>query len=150
MDVVKPVDQVEEGERDRKDDSGPLVYGVDVREVRDLDFELRGPPPQATLLVAHRPVDGRSSVQVPAGHGLAVLYARTVVGEHGSPGVVEGAHHVWSAHLGGEVGQEDVAVSIDLKKENKRFNSNHFINQTSHQNLKVQSPNFTVIYDTSV
>lgn len=101
MDVVKPVDQVEEGKCDWEDNTGPLVYGVDVREVGDLDFELRGPPSQAPLLVAHWPVNGRSSVQVSAGHGLAVLYAGAVVGEHGGPRVVESAHHICSPHLTG-------------------------------------------------
>lgn len=101
VDIVKPVDQVEEGECDWENDTGPLVYGVDIREVRDLDFELRGPPPQAALLVAHWPVDGRSSVQVPAGHGLAVLYASAIIGEHGSARVIESTHHVGSTHLTG-------------------------------------------------
>lgn len=101
VDVVKPVDQVEEGECDGEDDTGPLVYGIDIREVRDLDFELRGPPPQATLLVAHWPVDGWSSVQVSAGHGFAVLYAGAVIREHCSPRVIESAHHVCSTHLTG-------------------------------------------------
>ncbi|KAG7225182.1 hypothetical protein INR49_014740 [Caranx melampygus] len=79
VDIVKPVDQVEEGECDWEDDTGPFVYGVDICEVRDLDFELRGPSPQAALLMAYWPVEGWSSVKVSAGHGLAVLYAGTVV-----------------------------------------------------------------------
>lgn len=40
VDIVEPVDQVEESERDWEDDTGPLVYGIDIREVGDLDFEL--------------------------------------------------------------------------------------------------------------
>lgn len=116
IDVVKPVDQVEEGERNRENHARPLVYGVDIREVGDLDFELRGPPPQAPLLVAHWPVEGRSSVQVSAGHGLAVLYAGAVVGEHRSPRVIENTHHICSTHLTGQVGQEDVAMSVNLRK----------------------------------
>lgn len=99
VDIVKPVDEVEEGECDWENNTGPLVDGVDIREVRYLDFELRGPPPQAALLVAHWPVNGRSSVQVSAGHGLAVLYAGAVVREHGSPRVVKSAHHISSTHL---------------------------------------------------
>lgn len=45
VDIIKPVDQIEEGEGDGEDYPGPLVYGVDICEVRDLDFELGGPPP---------------------------------------------------------------------------------------------------------
>lgn len=45
VDVVEPVDQVEEGEGDGEDHTGPLVDGVDVGQVGDLDLELRGPPP---------------------------------------------------------------------------------------------------------
>lgn len=56
VDVIEPVDQIKEGECDWEDDSRPLVYGVDVREVWDLDFELGGPPPQAALLVSNWPV----------------------------------------------------------------------------------------------
>lgn len=40
VDIVKPVDQVEEGECDWEYDTGPLIYGVDICEVGDLDFEL--------------------------------------------------------------------------------------------------------------
>lgn len=56
MDVVEPVDQVEEGKGDREDHPGPLVDGVDVGQVGDLDLELRGPPPQAALLLVQEPV----------------------------------------------------------------------------------------------
>lgn len=40
VDIIKPVDQIEEGEGDWEDDPGPLVYGIDICEIRDLDFEL--------------------------------------------------------------------------------------------------------------
>lgn len=101
VDIVKPVDQVEESECDWEDNTGPLVYGIDIREVGDLDFELRGPPPQAALLVAYWPVNGWPSIEVTTGHGLAVLYAGTVIREHGSPRVVKSAHHICSTHLTG-------------------------------------------------
>lgn len=101
LNVVKPVDQVEEDERDWEDGARPLVYGVDIHEVGDLDLELGGPPPQAALLVAHRPVHGWSPIEVSAGHGLTVLYAGTIIREHGSPRVVENAHHICSTHLTG-------------------------------------------------
>lgn len=125
MDVVHPVDQVEEGKGDGEDDAGPLVYGVDIRQVWDLDFELRRPPPQTTLLVADRPVEGRSTIQVSAGHGLAVLYAGAVVGEHGGPRVVESPYHLGPGHPGHathpthlvtdlQICQEDVAVGVHL------------------------------------
>lgn len=127
VDIIKPVDQIEEGEGDGEDDPGPLVYGVDVCEVWDLDFELRGPPPQAVLLVPHGPIQGWSTVQVSARHGLSVLDAGAVVGEHGGAWVVERSHHIWTAHLGGQVCQEDVAMSVDLQRDlsslNKTFKS---------------------------
>lgn len=47
-DVVEPVDEVEEGENRREDDSWPAVDGVHIRQIGDFDFELRGSPPQAT------------------------------------------------------------------------------------------------------
>ena len=122
MDVVQPVHQVEEGEDDGEDDTRPLVYGVDVRQVRDLHLELRGPPPQAALLVGHGAVQGGPAVHVPAGHGLAILYAGAVVGEHGDSWVVERPHHVSATHLVGEVGQQDVAVGVHLKNKMPRCN----------------------------
>lgn len=99
VDIVKPVDQVEEGECNWEDDAGPFVYGIDICEVGDLDFELRGPSPQAALLMAYWPVEGWSSIQVSAGHGLAVLYAGTVVREHGSSRIVESPHHIHPTNL---------------------------------------------------
>lgn len=43
MDVVQPVDQVEESEGDGEDHPGPFVYGVHVRQVGDLDLQLGRP-----------------------------------------------------------------------------------------------------------
>lgn len=45
MDVVKPVDHVEEGEDSGEDHPGPLVNRVHVRQVWDVHLELGSPSP---------------------------------------------------------------------------------------------------------
>lgn len=45
MDVVEPVDHVEEGEDGGEDHPGPLIDRVHVGQVRDVYLELRGPSP---------------------------------------------------------------------------------------------------------
>lgn len=45
MDVVEPVDNVEEGEDGREDHPGPLVDRVHVGQVWDVHLELGGPSP---------------------------------------------------------------------------------------------------------
>lgn len=44
-DVVKPVDEVEQGKNRGEDDARPAVDGVHIRQVRDFDLELWGPSP---------------------------------------------------------------------------------------------------------
>lgn len=55
-DVVEPIDKVEQWENGREDDPWPPINGVHIRQIRDFDFELRGPPPQATAFQLCRPV----------------------------------------------------------------------------------------------
>lgn len=50
VDVVKPVDYVEEGEGEGENNPRPSVDGVHVGQVWDFDFELRGSSPQARFL----------------------------------------------------------------------------------------------------
>lgn len=38
--IIKPVDDVEKNESDGKHHPGPLVYGIDISQVWDFDFEL--------------------------------------------------------------------------------------------------------------
>lgn len=45
MDVIEPVDDVEEGEDGREDHPGPLIDRVHVRQVWDIHLELGGPSP---------------------------------------------------------------------------------------------------------
>ena len=45
VDIVQPIDDVEEGEDCGEDYPRPLVDGVDVGQVGDVDLELGGPPP---------------------------------------------------------------------------------------------------------
>lgn len=45
VDVVKPVDDVEEGEDGWEDDPRPFVNGVHVSQVGDVDLQLRRAPP---------------------------------------------------------------------------------------------------------
>lgn len=48
--VVEPVDEVEEGEGGWEYNPRPAVNGIHVRQVGDLDLELRRPPAQSWLL----------------------------------------------------------------------------------------------------
>lgn len=50
IDVVKPVDDVEEGEAEGEYYPWPSVDGVHIRQVWDFDFELRRSSPQAGFL----------------------------------------------------------------------------------------------------
>lgn len=57
-DIVEPVDEVEQWENGGKNDPWPAVNGIHIRQIRDFDFELRGPPSQATAFHLSRPVQG--------------------------------------------------------------------------------------------
>lgn len=57
-DVIEPIDKVEKWEDGGEDDPWPPVDGVHIRQIGDFDFELRGPPSQATALQLGGPVQG--------------------------------------------------------------------------------------------
>lgn len=118
MDVVEPVDHVEEGEDGGEDHPGPLVDGVDVRQVRDVDFQLRGPSPQAALLLRRVALQGAVAVVVARQGGPPVLQRGAVVGQHAAaarvpepPGQIPRAHLVLHLHRG----QPDV-VRVHLQR----------------------------------
>lgn len=77
-DVVEPVDEVEQREDRREDDSWPAVDGVHIRQIGDFDFELRGPPSQAAALQLGGPVQGVAAGRARPGSAtlLAVLDVR--------------------------------------------------------------------------
>lgn len=38
--IIKPIDNIKKNKSDRKDHSGPLVYGINISQIWDFDFEL--------------------------------------------------------------------------------------------------------------
>lgn len=117
MYIVKPVYDVEQREGDGEKHSGPLVYGVHISQVGDLDFELRGAPADAPLAV--RVAVQRVPVGLAGGPGLAVVDAGAVVRVHGGVGVAHAREHFRAARLVPDFqGAEDnVAVGVDLRRK---------------------------------
>lgn len=68
MDIVKPVNYVEEGKHGGEDHSRPLVDGVDVRQVRYVHLELRSSSPEPAFLLGGVALQGAVPI-VLAGHG---------------------------------------------------------------------------------
>lgn len=106
MDVVKPVNYVEEGKHGGEDHSRPLVDGVDVRQVRYVHLELRSPSPEPAFLLGGVTLQGAVPI-VLAGHGRpAVLEGWAVVSQHGAarvaqpPGQIGRPHFVLHLHRG--------------------------------------------------
>lgn len=90
--IVKPIHDVEKREGDGEKHSGPLVYGIHISQVGDLDFELRGAPADAPLAVRAVAVQ-RVPVGLARGPGLAVVDAGAVVRVHGGVGVAHAREH---------------------------------------------------------
>lgn len=57
-DIVKPVDEVEEWEHRRENDSRPAVDGVYIRQVWDFNLKLGRSPPQTAAFHLSGPVQG--------------------------------------------------------------------------------------------
>lgn len=113
--IVKPVNDVEKRKGDGEKHSGPLVYGIHISQVGDLDFELRGAPADAPLAVRAVPLE-RAPIGLAAAQGLAVLDAGAVVGVHGGLGVAHAREHLRAARLVPDLqgAEENVAVRVDL------------------------------------
>lgn len=43
VDIIQPVNNIEKNKCDGKDHSGPLVYRVNISQIRDFDFDLGCP-----------------------------------------------------------------------------------------------------------
>lgn len=116
MYVVEPINDVKKRKGDGEEHSGPLVYGIDVSQVGDFDFELRCAPADAPLAGHAVPLQG-APVALAAAHGLAVLDAGAVVGVHGGLGVAHARQHFGAAGLVPDFqgAEENVAVSVHLK-----------------------------------
>lgn len=117
MDVIEPVDEVEEGEGRREYNPRTSVDGVHVGEVRDFDFELRGSSSQTGFLQMCAPV--QAGAARPA--RLPVLDGRVV--EHHGGGVVGLAHsgrYLISCHLVVDLQgrQQNVSLGVDLGATN--------------------------------
>lgn len=61
VDVVKPVDDIKEGEGEGEYYPWPSVDGVDIGQVRDFDFELRGTSLQPRFLQVGVPVQAEAA-----------------------------------------------------------------------------------------
>lgn len=118
MYIVKPIHDVEQRKGDGEKHSGPLVYGVHISQVGDLDFELRGAPADAPLAVRAVAVQ-RVPVGLAGGPGLAVVDAGAVVRVHGGVGVAHAREHFRAARLVPDFqGAEDnVAVGVHLTEK---------------------------------
>lgn len=62
-DIVEPINKVEQWENRREDNPWPPVNGVHIRQIRDFDFELWGPPSQAISFQLGGPVQGVAASQ---------------------------------------------------------------------------------------
>lgn len=115
--IVKPINDVKKRKGDGEEHSGPLVYGVHISQVGDLDFELRGAPADAPLAVRAVPLE-RAPVRLPAAaQGLAVLDAGAVVRVHAAGlGLAHAREHFRAARLVLDLqgAEEDVAVDVHL------------------------------------
>ncbi len=80
MHVVKPVNYVEEGKRGGEDHPRPLVDGVDVGQVWDVDLELGSPSPEPAFLLRGVALQGAVAVVLPSHGRPAVLKGGAVVG----------------------------------------------------------------------
>lgn len=115
MYIVKPINDVKKRKGDGEEHSGPLVYGIDISQVGDFDFELRRASADAPLAVRAVPVQ-RPPVCLAAAHGLAVLDAGAVVRVHGGLGVAHASEYFRAAGLVPDFqgAEENVAVGVDL------------------------------------
>ena len=120
MHIVKPINDVKKRKGDGEEHSGPLVYGVHVRQVGDFDLELRGAPADAPFAQRAGPVQ-RAPVGLAAAQRLAVLDAGAVVGVHAGLGLSRAREHFRAARLVPDLqgAEQDVAAGIDLTEKQR-------------------------------
>lgn len=122
MYIIKPINDIKKRKGDGEKHSGPLVYGVHVRQVGDLHFELRGSPADAPF--GGRPVPVQTAPEaLAAAQRLAVLDAGTVVRVHGGLGVTHTREHLGAAGLVPDFqgAEENIAMGIDLDLVHLQF-----------------------------
>lgn len=113
--IVKPINDIKKRKGDGEKHSGPLVYGIHVSQVGDLDFELGGTPADAPLAGHPVPVQG-APIGLTAAQRLAVLDAGAVIGVHGGLGVTHAREHFRATRLIPDFqgAEENVTVGVDL------------------------------------
>lgn len=90
--IVKPVDDVEEGENHWEKYTGPPIDGVHISQVRDGDFQLGGTSPQATFLLCHMSFQSISAKTMPGQPSFPILDAGGIISQHCAPRVSK-SHH---------------------------------------------------------
>ena len=78
--IIKPVDDVEEGENHWEEYAGPPIYGIHISQVGNGDFQLGGASPQAAFLLCHVPFQG-------------------IIGQHCAPWVSKSHHSLGGGHF---------------------------------------------------
>lgn len=78
--IIKPIDDVEEGKNHWEEYAGPPIYGIDISQVRDGDFQLGGASPQATFLLCHMSFQSISAKTMSGQPGFPVLDAGGIIG----------------------------------------------------------------------
>lgn len=116
VDVVKPVDDIKEGEGEREYYSWPSVDGVHISQVGDFDFELRGASLQPRFLQVCVPVQGEAA-GLSRHARLPALEAGVV--EHRGGRVVDlaqGGRNLVSSHLVVDLQgrQQNVSLGVGL------------------------------------
>ena len=97
--IIKPVDNVEEGENHWEEYAGPPIYGIHISQVGNGDFQLGGASPQAAFLLCHVPFQGISAKTMPGQPGFPILDAGSIIGQHCAPWVSKSHHSLGGGHF---------------------------------------------------
>lgn len=116
--IIKPIDDVEEGEDYGEEYAGPPIDGIHISQVGDGDFQLGGTSSEAALLLGHMSFQGISAKTMPGQPSFPVLDAGGIIGQHGAPGVSKSHHCLRGGHfvfyLKGA--QQDVLMGVHLQE----------------------------------
>lgn len=97
--IIKPVDDVEEGENHWEEYAGPPIYGIHISQVGNGDFQLGGASPQAAFLLCHVPFQGISAKTMPGQPGFPILDAGGIIGQHCAPWISKSHHSLGGGHF---------------------------------------------------
>lgn len=92
--MIQPVNNIEKNKCDGKDHPGPLVYEIDISQVRYLDSHLGCPPLQVPFLMKPVRVQRAPGIEGPARRGPSVLQAGTIRCVHGALGITTAQEHI--------------------------------------------------------